>query len=288
MALHAKLQSILFSIAAICWGILPLYLHLNDRLKAYLAPDFRNYALLGGLGVIVLGVFILLTLNSKTGESCCGHEHHDDHHHHNHDCDHKQTHNHDHEHSDHHPLFALAVLFIPLCLSFNYTEDQITDRELMNASAGLTTEAEDLLFANIPPFTRETLERSTPQTDDGHFLIDLIQLYYASGDPEVQKVFTDLSVQTKGQILPEHQRNPNGNRLRLFQVVMTCCAADSAVVPIALEFESTPPNFKNRDWVQVKGQMNYDYEDGVVYPYIKVTDIQPTKKPYEDLFLRGY
>jgi len=195
---------------------------------------------------------------------------------------------HHHDHSDHHPLFALAVLFIPLCLSFNYTNDQITDKELMNASGGLTSESADLLFANIPPFTRETLERSTPQSDDGHFLIDLIQLYYASGDPEVQKVFTDLSVQTKGQILPEYQRNPNGNRLRLFQVVITCCAADSAVVPVALEFEGPPPKFSNRSWVQVKGQMNYDYEDGVVYPYIKVTDIQPTEKPYEDLFLRGY
>ncbi len=54
-------RHITFGLAAIAWGIVPVWFYAADRIRHYLDPDFHTIALCGGLGMIVLGLFNILT-----------------------------------------------------------------------------------------------------------------------------------------------------------------------------------------------------------------------------------
>ena len=65
------------------WSAVLLYFHVSGRVAAYLPPDgiFRDMVLWAGVGLCVLGLFNLLTLNAEDAD-CCHHDHsHDDHDH---------------------------------------------------------------------------------------------------------------------------------------------------------------------------------------------------------------
>ena len=58
--MNPKVCRILFSLAVLSWAAALLYFHASGRIAKYLAPDFRMIALVGGLGLAVLGFFNLL------------------------------------------------------------------------------------------------------------------------------------------------------------------------------------------------------------------------------------
>lgn len=87
------------------WGIVFLAFYTSGRIEPYLDPAFRIYALLSGVGMLLLGGFNFLNRNRAVG--LCTHDHahgdacHHDHHDHSHG-DHENQHAHaDHDHSDH-------------------------------------------------------------------------------------------------------------------------------------------------------------------------------------------
>jgi len=122
-----KFLNLLAIITLMTWGILFLYYYTSGRIEKYLDPDFRIYALLSGIGFILLGAFNFINRNQETGVcthdhphgEACDHDHHghghghaDSHAHdhaHHHDCDHDHAHDHDcghdhpHDHDHHHP-----------------------------------------------------------------------------------------------------------------------------------------------------------------------------------------
>ena len=61
--MNPKLQRVIFSIALIAWGAVLVYFYASGRISKYLAPDFRPLTLAGGLGLLVVGAFNLLTAN---------------------------------------------------------------------------------------------------------------------------------------------------------------------------------------------------------------------------------
>ena len=77
------------------------------------------------------------------------------------------------------------------------------------------------------------------------------------------EVFGEIEIETEGQIVPERDNNPNGNRLRIYRTLMTCCAADAMVLAFPLEFKEAPTAFQERAWVRVGGTLRYEeLEDG--------------------------
>ncbi|MDB4615208.1 DUF1980 domain-containing protein, partial [Akkermansiaceae bacterium] len=160
-ALHTRLFGLLGSI----WGLVLLYFYHSMRLKDYLAPDFHILVLIGGIGIIILGVFSIINPSS---EEACGHNHSHDHDHHEHDHEH-----HDdcadcsHEHEGHGPGITYALTLLPLMGALYFTQDRLSAIGI--AKKGLYETPTLSAPKNAPPFTREDLEKRVPKNADGEF-----------------------------------------------------------------------------------------------------------------------
>ncbi len=105
-----KLLTLLSIFTLMTWGVLFLYYYTSGRIEKYLDPDFRIYALLSGIGFVLLAAFNFINRKQETGlcthdhpqGEACDHAHH--HHTHDHACDHDHSHTHDHacDHDHHH------------------------------------------------------------------------------------------------------------------------------------------------------------------------------------------
>ena len=268
-----RVRRILFSLAVLVWSGIMLYFHASGRITKYLAPDFRPIAFVGGLGLAVLGLFNLLTAGQKAD---CGHDHGND------------ESSHDHETSDVHPVAALLLMILPVGLSVAWTKDEYSAAAL--SRKGLYDAPADnsslFLSSALPPLTREEIEKSHRKTADGFFEFSLMELFFATGDRDLQTAIDGLKVETEGRWVEEKTRNPNGTRKRLYRLFITCCAADSRAIPIVLEFGKTPPDFPENGWVKVSGTMSFPLEEGVLQPLLVVERAIAAEPPYEESFLR--
>jgi uncharacterized repeat protein (TIGR03943 family) len=270
-----ELRRILFSIAVLVWSAVLLYFHASGRINKYLAPDFRPIAFVGGLGLAVLGLFNLLTARQSVG---CGHDHgHDE----GEGC-------HDHEASDIHPLAAFLLMVGPVLLSVMWTKDEysaaaLARKGLYDAPSAATT---TFLASNLPPLTREEVEKSHRKTPDGYYEFSLLELFFATGDREMQSVIGGMKVETEGRWIDD-RGSKDGKRKRLYRLFITCCAADSRAIPIALEYSEAVPDFPQNGWVKVAGTMNFRMEDGLLQPVLTVDRTVAAEPPFEESFLRN-
>ena len=275
--MNPKVCRILFSLAVLSWAAALLYFHASGRIVKYLAPDFRIIALLGGLGLAVLGFFNLLTAGQEAG---CGHDHGDG----------DDASCHDHESSDIHPLLACVLMVLPLAASVAWTKDEYSAAAL--ARKGLYDSPQNMsasfLSAAMPPITREEIEKGHRKTADGFYEFNLMELYFATGDREMQQAMDGLKVETEGRLLEERKANSQGTRKRLYRLLMTCCAADSRAIPIVLEYGNNPlPSIAENEWVKVAGTMNFPMEDGLLQPILSVERTVESEPPFEESFLRN-
>ena len=271
--MNPQLRRILFSLAVLVWSAVLLYFHASGRINKYLAPDFRPIAFVGGLGLAVMGLFNLLTAGQHAS---CGHNHGPN------DTDH------DHEASDIHPLMALLLMVGPVLLSVAWTKDEYSAATL--ARKGLYDSPSDMntsfMASAFPPITLEEIEKTHRKTADGFYEFNLMELFFATGDRELQSVIDGLKIETEGRWIEEKNRNPNGTRKRLYRLFMTCCAADSRAIPIVLEFGKTPPELPENGWVKVAGTMRFPLEEGVLQPVLSVERALAAEPPFEESFLR--
>jgi len=265
-------RRIIFSLIILLWAGVLIYFHTSGRIAKYLAPDFRPIVLCGGLGLGVLGLFNLLTAGQRAD---CGHDHGDEE-------------GHDHETGDTHPMTAFLLMILPVALSVAWTKDEYSASAL--SRKGLYDSPADMkspfIAAALTPLTRQELEESHRKTEDGFFEFSLMELFFSSGDREMQTLLEGMKVETEGRWMDEKMRNPNGTRKRLYRLFITCCAADSRAIPIVLEFGKTPPEFPENGWVKISGTLNFPLEDGVIQPVLTVDRALAAEPPYEESFMR--
>jgi hypothetical protein len=139
----------------------------------------------------------------------------------------------------------------------------------------------------FPPITLEEIQNTHRKTADGFFEFSLMELFFATGDRELQSVIDGLKVETEGRWVEEKARNPNGTRKRLYRLFMTCCAADSRAIPIILEFGGPPPDLPENGWVKVAGTMRFPLEEGVMQPVLMVERAMAAEPPFEESFMRN-
>jgi uncharacterized membrane protein YcgQ (UPF0703/DUF1980 family) len=128
-------------------------------------------------------------------------------------------------------------------------------------------------------FTLEDLKAQVPQSKEGNFILEVPELYYTGGDLEVQKVLTGQMVETIAQVLPEKVNNAEGHRLRIFRMLVQCCAADARPYSVPVDFGKKAPEFKEMTWVKVVGKMNYKKEGEQTVPIIEATNVTETTAP---------
>lgn len=128
-------------------------------------------------------------------------------------------------------------------------------------------------------FTLADLKAQVPQSKEGNFLLEVPEIYYTAGDKEVQGVLAGQPVETIAQVLPEKLNNADGKRLRIFRLLVQCCAADARPFSIPVEFESKAPEFKDMTWVKVIGKMAYKSEGGQTVPVLLATSMTESAEP---------
>lgn len=129
-------------------------------------------------------------------------------------------------------------------------------------------------------FTLADLEAQVPRNKEtGNFMLEVTELYYTAGDKEVQSVLAGQPVETTGQVLPEKVNNEKGNRVRLFRMLVQCCAADARPYSIPVEFATTAPQFKDMTWVKVSGKMAFREEGGQTVPVLEALKVEETAAP---------
>lgn len=268
--MKARTRRIIYALAVLSWSAVLLYFHASGRIVKYLASDFRPIAFAGGLGLAVLGLFVLLTAGQD------------------HDCGHDCGDDHDHEGGDIHPLTSLLLMVLPVALSVAWTRDEyspaaLSRKGLYDAPSGTTS---PFLASSMPPLTAADIEKSHRKTPEGYLEFNLMELFFATGDRELQPLIDGLKVQTEGRWIEEKQRNPKGTRKRLYRLFITCCAADSRAIPIILEFGKSPPELPENDWVKVSGVMRFPLEEGEIQPVLVVDSAAAAEPPYEESFMR--
>lgn len=100
-----RLSLYLGSASALVWAASMILFYVSGRMPFYLVGrgPFQTQALIAGIGIAIVALFVILTANEK--EADCGHDHgaaDDDHDHdHNHKCAEACSHDHDHVEHDH-------------------------------------------------------------------------------------------------------------------------------------------------------------------------------------------
>ncbi|WP_411826238.1 TIGR03943 family putative permease subunit [Luteolibacter sp. AS25] len=269
--MSAVVRRVLFSLAVLFWAGCILYFYNSGRIVKYLAPDFRTIALAGGLGLAVLGLFNLLTAFQKAD---CGHDHGGE--------------GHDHEGGDMNPFTALLLMVVPVALCVAWTKDGFSEATLSRKGLyddGNAADSSVFLASVLPALTMEEIESSHRKTSDGFLEFSLIELFFATGDRELQDLISGLKVETEGRIIQEKVNNESGTRMRLYRMFMTCCVADSRAIPVILEFGSEPPVLPENGWVKVAGTMTFPEEDGTLRAVLEVERATAAEVPPEEKFL---
>ncbi|MFT5468677.1 MAG: uncharacterized membrane protein YcgQ (UPF0703/DUF1980 family) [Verrucomicrobiales bacterium] len=140
-------------------------------------------------------------------------------------------------------------------------------------------------------YTLDDLKKVVDTSDDGNLMLEVDQLFFTNGDAELQRVLDGQAVESLGQIiLEEDDKNPDGNRLRVFRFMVTCCAADAQRVSIPIEFDGDfeMPDLENGDyremsWVKISGIVHYPIEDDRPNAVIKVRKLEKGEKPLDYL-----
>ncbi|GHC43877.1 TIGR03943 family putative permease subunit [Roseibacillus persicicus] len=258
------LQNALPALAALFWGSAIVYLYAAGRMGEFLVPKFHTITLLGGLGMIVLGLFVLLTLKE---DSDCGHDH----------CDHG------HDHHDQNPWVVLLLMILPLSAALATDTSSGFSLDVLERK-GLYNNQFDSSAYSIPPFTKEMLEKSTPKNDEGRFQLPVSQLFFSAGDEEMMDVFSGVKIETEGQVVAERDNNLDGKRLRIYRTLMTCCAADAMVLGFPLEFKESVPVFQERSWVRVGGTLRYEELPEGIFPVFEVEKMEAIPPPNQGGF----
>ena len=269
-AMNPALRRIFFSLAVLLWAACILYFYNSDRIVKDLASDFRPIALAGGLGLAVMGLFNLIT---AFREADCGHNH-------------APGEGHDHEGGDMNPLVSLLLMTLPVAFSMAWTKDGFSAATLARKGLYEDSPPPTFLASSLPPLTLEEIEKTHSKTADGYLEFSLMELYFATGDREMQEIIGGLKVETEGRIVEEKNANPNGTRMRLYRMFMTCCIADSRAIPIVLEFGAEPPLLPENGWVKVAGTMSFPEEDGTLRAVLNVDRATAAEVPMEEKFLR--
>lgn len=191
--------------------------------------------------------------------------------------------------------FALMNKAKPKASSSKASPEEIPWQEPASTSATVTNDSPPAPKTEVVPktdaagqpaepqsygtFTLADLEAQVPKSKAGNFILEVPEIYYTAGDLEVQKVLTGQPVETIAQVMPEKVNNDKGTRLRIFRLLVQCCAADARPYSVPVDFGKKAPELKEMSWVKVVGKISFPKEGGQVVPLIEATSIEEAPEP---------
>lgn len=264
------------------WGTVLIYFVGSGRVKYLLAETgiFREQALIGGLALLVLALFNFAMRNRFVG---CGHDHDE--------AEGETVHHHHEEAGWIGQLTTISILTVPMVLAAVFTPDSYSDDYKRNqVKASATSQAAtgpNALTKNLKSpdakspgakFSLDDFKKYCAPNADGNFPLSVSDLWSLAGDPDVRGVLEGQTVETTGQVVPD-TASTNGNRIRVFELQMVCCSADSRPVAFPVEFADKVPEFREMGWYRITGKVSFEDHRGGKMTVIKATDLQPSAMP---------
>jgi len=285
----ARYTRLLFSVVLLAIGSLNLVFYTMVETKTsgeailvlpkYVSPGFQLATLVGGLGLLVVGAFLILTNGAQSG---CGHDHHADDH----------AHGEEHDHGEMNPIVALLILSIPVVFSVYYTEHKFTESELSRRSeADVNPEMFEGNRFKLPPFSLETLDKYKKKNSNGAYQMGVMELFLTGGDPEVSQVLDGLKVEVEGAVRSLPGDEGNASVKRMYRMMMQCCAADMQAIPVKLYLPDEVVgefNYKEHAWLKVEANLGYEVDrHGNKQAVLKVLTMEETAPPDTEILLSG-
>jgi len=296
------------------WGGVMIYYFASGRVVHYLTGfgGFRIQALICGLLLCVLAAFELLVREPREaapgqdeegGCGTCGGDH----------PGHEHQGGHDHAHATPGGWLSKALTFlilaVPLSAAALYSPDRYSDQFFINKANAVTSAGSTALggggidlakraeksrplpgstaapaagTATSSAFTVDELERlSGGRTPEGNIPLQLIELFYMPAQTrDVQEVVSTQIVETTGQAIKDKQ---DPSKMRLFRLMMTCCAADARPISIPVEFTAAPPEWREMGWYKVTGSVEYREINGAQATVFKASGLTPSKPPRQQM-----
>jgi hypothetical protein len=280
-------------IVLMIFGVAMVWFYATGRLDFYLVGWFRELALVGGLGIMVMGVFNWL-MRSRNGG--CTHDHHGDGggaHDHGPSDDGAHAHGGGHSHEGTVGSRALTLLLLSgsMTTAAVLTPDAYSSKYNMAREQSRMSNQKSLPRASMPleaksaaaqqgGLTLALVEKYQPRNKEGNFELGILQLHYSGSDPEYAKIMVGQTVETVGQMVKD-EINAGPDRARLFTLQMTCCAADARPYSIPLVLTGSDQTFREMGWYKIVGSIEYVEERGLNTAQLKVTRVTPTVRPRE-------
>lgn len=311
-ALNQRFLHWLGCVALFFIGGVLIYAFTSGRIVHYLTGSgtFRVQCLVAGCGLLVLGAFNLFNrAGAEAGCQECEHGH-------GHGHEEASAHDHGHGVAHHHhgeetswvsALVAFLILVVPLGAAVVYSPDRFSDEFMRNKVLAATSSSDGPVgvggtdFAklaaqsresasassssapvNTNAFTVEELERlSGGRTEEGNIKLRLDELYYMPAQTrDVQEVVASQRLETIGQAI--NDRN-DPTKMRIFQMMMSCCAADARPISIPVEFSGPPPTWREMAWYKLVGRVEYREINGATTTVFIADSIKPEKPPRTQL-----
>jgi len=254
--------------ATLVWAGVLLHFVIAGRIQQYLAPVFRQYALLGGLGLLVLALFVLFTHRQPTA---CGH-------------DHGPGEEHDHEASDLPAAVVVLLMVVPVLFGALVTKDSFSLRALMHKGAfDVATRPLTAARKGAVP-TRAEILATRPRTTAGVTRIELLELFSAAMDAEYAGNLEGLEVAVEGRVLTGATA---GGHPILYRLLLTCCAADGRPLPLRLRWQDPPRQVAENAWFEIVGKISFEESaPGIHTPVVEVRSMQAMARNSEESLLR--
>ena len=246
----------------------------------YITGWFKGLALCGGLGLIAMGLFNLLTCR-RAVDCCHDHEHSDG------DGEaHLQTH----EGSVAGRALTLLVLSGSIAAAAMLTPDGLTPRYSIHKGMAYSSDANSAeKFQQHSPeiakasaqsggLTLAKIEEYVKRTKEGNFPLSVVNLHYMGGDPEYAAIMEGQPIETTGQVVKD-EINPGPGNLRVFVMQVTCCAADARPYSIPVIFDGPAPDYVEMGWYSVTGKLEFTRERGMKIAQLRATGLKATIRP---------
>lgn len=276
--MNATITRVTFSVMLILIGSICLVYYAKAHIVKYVSPSFYLSTLVGGLGMVIVGVFLILTIKRHAG---CAHDHSDD-----------EDHDHDHDHSDMNSLVALLIIAIPLGFSLINTKHKYSEVAMdKKSSVEVDPNAFGYLNKDDLKFTREMLDEMKEKNANGAYLLEILEIFYSAGDPAAMEVMTDIKVETEGAVRRQPGDEENSKVKRMYRMFMTCCATDMQPMPVKLILPdeiAEKYNYAEHSWMKIEGTLGYESsKSGFKIPVIKVEKLNASSPPPNEILSNG-
>lgn len=258
----ASRQRMVEGLVLVALGLLILYFHGSGRVVHYLRENFRNYTLVGATASVLLGLFHLLMARVRVRGAVMR--------------------------AVDTPLpwwAPLGVVLMPALVGTWFTVDGFSadaiQRKAMSAPVAESGAPEVAIYTRW--ILGEPLDQRYEITSSGAYRIPVEEIFFSGADAAVRELFGGLEVEVVAQVKEERRHNPDGRRLRLFETVITCCAADARALGFAAEFDGPAPELTPGAWVRVQGVLRYEPDGRVYHPVLAVERWDPARRPARSL-----